>query len=260
MMVMQYAKQGSLRKLLDNRYKDLGWKHKILNLYYIAEGLVAIHEANLVYKDLHSGNIVNDNTYNSYITDFGLCRPVSKSTEIFGVLPYIAPEVLYTKGTEYTQKSDIYSFGIIMSEVFTGYPPYHDIPHNEDLAFQVCLGRRPKIRCKVPQLLLDLMNECLDAEPQSRPTAKLLKDKLGRFSVDLNNGKTVLYKQIEEIEDSGENPSVYDQAKSTRFNYQTHEQAIYISRSLDFSKLPKPVNAPINAGSKPIDRFEIPDV
>ncbi|RIB01096.1 hypothetical protein C2G38_2128435 [Gigaspora rosea] len=63
MFVCQYAKQGSLRKLLDNRYKDL------------IKGLVAIHEANLVHKDFHSGNIVNDNTYNSFITDFGLCRP-----------------------------------------------------------------------------------------------------------------------------------------------------------------------------------------
>ncbi|RIB13231.1 kinase-like domain-containing protein, partial [Gigaspora rosea] len=175
MMVMQYAKQGSLRKFLDNSYKDLSWKHKILNLYHIAEGLVAIHKDNLVHKDFHSGNIVNNNTYTSFITDFGLCRPAfqdSKSTEIFGVLPYIAPEVLY--GEKYTMKSDIYSFGIIMSEVFTGYPPYHDIPHDFSLATQICLGCRPKIRCKVPQLLLDLMNECLDAEPQNRPTAKVL--------------------------------------------------------------------------------------
>ncbi|RIB01615.1 hypothetical protein C2G38_2127193 [Gigaspora rosea] len=76
MMVMQYAKQRSLRKLLDNRYKDLSWRHKILNLYYITEGLVAIHEANLVHKDIHFGNIVNNNTYSSFITDFGLYRPV----------------------------------------------------------------------------------------------------------------------------------------------------------------------------------------
>ncbi|RIB04949.1 hypothetical protein C2G38_2023846 [Gigaspora rosea] len=140
-------------------------------------------------------------------------------------------------------KSDIYSFGIIMTEVFTGYPPYYDIPHDFSLATQICLGCRPKIRCKVPQLLLDLMNECLDAEPQSRPTAKVLYYKLGKFLDDWNNGETVLYKQIEEIKDSGKNPSVYDQAKSTRFNYLTHKQAIYTSRPLDFSKLPKPINA-----------------
>ncbi|RIB21121.1 kinase-like domain-containing protein [Gigaspora rosea] len=106
MMVMQYAIQGSLRKLLDNKYNDLSWKHKINNLYYIAKGLAAIHEANLVHKDFHSGNIVNEDMYNPYITDFGLCRPVSQDSSskgIFGVLPYIAPEVLY--GEKYTMKS-----------------------------------------------------------------------------------------------------------------------------------------------------------
>ncbi|RIB19250.1 kinase-like domain-containing protein, partial [Gigaspora rosea] len=151
----------------------------------IALGLNTIHKANLLHKDFYSGNIVNYDIFNPYITDFGLCKPVSQdssSKAFFGVLPYNAPEVLYTNGKEYTKKSDIYSFGIIMSEVFTGYPPYHDIPHNEDLAIKICLGHRPKIRCKVPQLFLDLMNntsvayafaktKCLDAEPRNRPTA-----------------------------------------------------------------------------------------
>ncbi|RIB00800.1 kinase-like domain-containing protein, partial [Gigaspora rosea] len=119
MIVMQYAEQGSLRKLLDSKHKDLSWPHKIVSLYFIARGLFTIHKANLVHKVFHSGNIVNQNMYSSFITDFGLCRPVSQdssSAEIFGVLPYIAPEALYTK--EHTQKSDIYSFGLIMSEVF----------------------------------------------------------------------------------------------------------------------------------------------
>ncbi|RIB19773.1 kinase-like domain-containing protein [Gigaspora rosea] len=261
MMVMQYAKQGSLRKLLDNKYNDLSWQHKINNLWLMARGLVAIHNANLVHKDFHSGNIVNENIYSSYITDFGLCKPVSQysnSKGIFGVLPYIAPEVLY--GEKYTMKSDIYSFGIIMSEVFTGYPPYHDIPHNEDLAIRVCLGHRPEIRCKVPQSLLDLMNKCLDAEPQSRPTTEVLLDMLVQFYNDLEDENTELYKQVEKIKSSDKNSSIHNQAnqtKSTQLNYQTHKQAIYTSRLLNFQKLPKPVNAAI---SHPIELNEVPDI
>ncbi|RIB06097.1 hypothetical protein C2G38_2116916, partial [Gigaspora rosea] len=85
-----------------------------------------------------------------------------------------------------------------MSEVFTGYPPYHDMPHDFSLATQICLGRRPEIRCEVPQSLLDLMNKCLDAEPQSRPTAKALVDMLAQFYNDLEDKKTELYKQVEE--------------------------------------------------------------
>ncbi|RIB20971.1 kinase-like domain-containing protein, partial [Gigaspora rosea] len=97
---------------------------KIAILFYIVNRLNTLHKANLVHKNFHSGNIVCENIFNPYITDVGLCRPVSQnsiSEEIYGVIPYIAPEVLYKK--EYIQESDIYSFGIIMSEVFTGYPP-----------------------------------------------------------------------------------------------------------------------------------------
>ncbi|RIB20070.1 kinase-like domain-containing protein [Gigaspora rosea] len=162
MIVMEYAEQGSLRKLLDSKYSELDLASKIANLYYIANGLDAIHKANLVHKDLHSGNIVNQNKFSSYIIDFGLCKLVLQdpsSKALFGVLPYIAPEVLF--GKEYIQESDIYSFGIIISEVFTEYPPYYNIPHDKDLAACICLGYRSKIRCEVPQLLLDLMNGML---------------------------------------------------------------------------------------------------
>ncbi|RIB20858.1 kinase-like domain-containing protein [Gigaspora rosea] len=197
MIVMEYAKKGSLLRLLDSKYNELDWDSKIANLYYIAAGLNTIHEAKLVHKDFHSSNIVNKNRFSPYITDFGLCKPVSQdqnSKELFGVLPYIAPEALHTSGKEYTQKSDIYSFGIIMSEVFTGFPPYHDIPHDQDLAFRICLGYRPKIRCKIPQILLDLMNKCLDTEPQKRPTARELIDILNHFFNDLKNEETELCK------------------------------------------------------------------
>ncbi|RIB15639.1 hypothetical protein C2G38_2092753 [Gigaspora rosea] len=109
-----------------------------------------------------------------------------------------------------------------MSEVFTGYPPYHDVPHDFSLAKQICLGHRPEIRCKVPQSLLDLMNKCLDAEPQSRPNAESLFDMIKQFDRDLDDNKTELYKQVEEIKNSGKKFSIHDQANqtnSTRFSY-----------------------------------------
>src|SRR5271154_5261385 len=171
---MRYAEDGSLRKLLDKRYETLTWNQKIFILYFIARGLNQIHEAGLIHKDFHSGNIVNISTVISSITDFSLCRPVSEDSKtdqgkLYGVLPYVTPELL--KGKEYTQESDIYSFGIIMIEVFTGYPPYHNIPHDNNLGMRICLGLRPEIGCKVPDLLLDIINKCSNAEPQNRPTA-----------------------------------------------------------------------------------------
>ncbi|RIB25023.1 hypothetical protein C2G38_2068491 [Gigaspora rosea] len=133
-----------------------------------------------------------------------------------------------------------------MSEVFTGYPPYHDIPHDFSLATQICLGHRPEIGCEVPLSLLDLMNKCLDAEPQNRPTAEVLSYMLTQFDDDLNDETTALYKQVEEIKNLDKNSSIYNQAnqsKSTQFNYQTHQQAIYtinaaISHSIELNEVP----------------------
>ncbi|RIB04364.1 hypothetical protein C2G38_2175681 [Gigaspora rosea] len=86
-------------------------------------------------------------------------------------------------------------------------------------------------------------------EPQKRSTAEELVDE-----------ESELYEQIEKIKNSGKNSSMHDQANqtnSTRFNYQSHKQAIYTSRLLNFRNLPKPVNAAI---SRPIKLDEVPDM
>ncbi|CAG8606101.1 9111_t:CDS:2 [Cetraspora pellucida] len=70
-------------------------------------------------------------------TDFGLCKQVSQNSnteKIFGVIPYIDLEVLYTGGKENTEKSDIYSFGIIMSEFFTDVTGDFNKPKLLDIA------------------------------------------------------------------------------------------------------------------------------
>src|SRR5206468_2478588 len=115
----------------------------------------------------------------SQITDLGLCKLVnatsqSKDKQIFGVLPYVAPEVL--RGKEYTQASDIYGFGIIAHELCTGLSPYHDIPHDEFLAIKICQGLRPTSNYKIPQIILDIIQKCWDADPLKRPIADKLRE------------------------------------------------------------------------------------
>jgi serine/threonine protein kinase len=167
----------------------------------------------------------------------GLCKPVdysynsSKDTKsnIYGVLPYIAPEIL--QGGVYTKAADIYSFGIIMYEVISGLPPYHDLSHDEYLAIKICRGLRPMFNIKVPQLVVYLIKKCLDANSSNRPTAIEIRNKLWKLK---------LQKQInEEINDNLPSNNI-PLASST---YETHSEAIYISRLLKFNNLPEPKNS-----------------
>ena len=118
MMVLDYAINGSLRNYLN--LNTLSWYDKIDNLRDIAYGLNTIKNE-LAHRDLHIGNILSYNSYSntlSIITDMGLCKPadaLENSKKIYGVLPYVAPEIL--RGQNYTKAADIYSFGIIMYEV-----------------------------------------------------------------------------------------------------------------------------------------------
>ncbi|RIA87931.1 kinase-like domain-containing protein, partial [Glomus cerebriforme] len=178
-MVLEYAKNGSLRNYLDTNYNKLNWRNKLENLRDIILGLEKIHDEELIHRDLHIGNILNthysgDNF--TCITDMGLCKPADYNTlknttkRVYGALPYIAPEIL--RGQNYTKASDIYSFGIIIYEVFSGLPPYHNVSHDENLAIKICQGLRPRFNIKVPQLIIHLIKRCLNANPLNRPTAK----------------------------------------------------------------------------------------
>src|SRR5207302_3909608 len=92
------------------------------------------------------------------------------SHKIFGVVPYLAPEVL--SGKPYTKESDIYSFGMIMWEFTTGKKPFHDRSHNHRLILNILEGERPEITKDTLEFYADLMKKCWDPNPENRPTAE----------------------------------------------------------------------------------------
>ena len=255
MMVMEYAQHGSLRQHLNNNFNSLNWTEKFFNLQRIARGLQIIHEKGMIHCDFHCGNILNnkgDGKLFSQITDLGLCKPVNSQSgdkQVYGVLPYVAPEVL--KGKEYTQASDIYGFGIIAYELCTGFPPYHDIAHDEFLAIKICNGLRPKSNYKVPKLILDNIQQCWDTDPLKRPKARELSDLFWNLYIKsdkTNRGdyeeNSTINKQIKEANEINEKlPSTVTSSSTSTLSYTTHAQAIYTSRLLNFKNLPEPKNA-----------------
>ncbi|PKK74221.1 kinase-like protein, partial [Rhizophagus irregularis] len=98
MMVIEYCKDGNLRNYLNKSKYYINYKLKTDKLQQIARGLLDIHNAEKVHKDFHSGNILF--TSLPFISDLGMCQPANikqtvKEEGIYGVLPYMAPEVLH---------------------------------------------------------------------------------------------------------------------------------------------------------------------
>src|SRR5206468_2177562 len=102
------------------------WYFDIETLKYIINGLLDIHERQMVHCDFHIGNILIEyiDFFDLSISDMGLCGEVGNidATKIYGVMPYVAPEVL--RGKPYTQAADIYSFGMVMYFVATYRQPF----------------------------------------------------------------------------------------------------------------------------------------
>ena len=102
------------------------WETKIL--IHISEGSNHIHKQGIIHRDLHSKNILcenEDDNYDIVISDLGISKSALESTdgnERFGIISYIAPEVLQEK--KYTTISDIYSFGMIMWKLMMGRKPF----------------------------------------------------------------------------------------------------------------------------------------
>ncbi|RGB36285.1 kinase-like domain-containing protein [Rhizophagus diaphanus] len=171
-MITQFAEKGNLRSFLSTHFNKTLWKDKLNLLFKLISDLEHLHNLGYFHKDFHSGNILQIDDW-SYISDFGLSGSSNEpksDIKICGVLPYIAPEVLDRE--PYTVSSDIYSFGVIMAELSSGKPPFHERKHDHDLSLEICNGLRPKFGKGTPKIYEKLAKKCMDARPYQRPTAK----------------------------------------------------------------------------------------
>jgi len=177
--IMDYANEGNLRKCLTKIVKN-NWNQKLHMLNRIINGLKKIHEKGLIHRDFHDGNILNHkkNTENIvYISDLGLCHPIQsllKEDNIYGVIPFIAPEIL--RGKPYTLASDIYSFSMIMWEFTSGITPFNNRAHNIQLSLSICKDERPEIIENTPQCYINLMEKCWNEDPSKRPFASEISE------------------------------------------------------------------------------------
>ncbi|GES83236.1 kinase-like domain-containing protein [Rhizophagus clarus] len=229
-IVLQYAEGGDFNNWINinDNYKFFNWKMKIQKLHCIANGLKEIHKNQLVHRDFHIRNILLSSlsieTY-IYISDMGLSGRIGDKdeTNIYGVMPYQAPEVL--RGKPYTQAADIYSFGMIMYFVATGRQPFKNCAHDHHLVLSICKGDRPEINeSEAPKCYINLMKKWWDPNPNNRPDVTQLLGSLLSISTD-----SLYEAEIEEAE----NYRILHLPLLKEGTSTCHPQAIYTSRLLN---------------------------
>ncbi|CAI2170244.1 20647_t:CDS:2 [Funneliformis geosporum] len=139
-------------------------------------------ETTLINDDILTEVETSSDSVEARVSDVGLHFPLDKANSniIYGVLPYVAPEVL--RGNPIKKASDIFSFGIIMWTLSAGIRPWCNRPHDLKLASDICSGLRPEIIDGTPNVYTQLMTQCWDPDPSKRPTASELNELLGNLN------------------------------------------------------------------------------
>jgi len=189
MIVMQYAGNGNLLSYLDQNINELTWRKKLEYLESIACNLSNIHDNGLVHCALHGRNIVLNNNHGPYICDFGLSQLANSSQKNLairgGVSPFTAPEVFHTY--KFTQKSDIYSFGIIMYLMATGELPFRNRQFDSSLIRDIMGGLRPLMPDSAPDEYKQLAERCCDDDPDKRPNVHEIYEHIGNVLWSVSN-------------------------------------------------------------------------
>ncbi|KAK2822468.1 hypothetical protein Q5P01_022533 [Channa striata] len=190
-LVMELIPRGNLLVMLQMVNVPISIKGRII--VEILEGMVYLTQRYVLHKDIKPENILVDKDFHIKIADLGLatCQTWSKLTKEesrrrsrmglssrgrgAGTLSYMAPEHLESIHTASTEKSDVYSFAIVVWVILTAEEPYANARSEDQLSQCVRKGDRPEenlIPGDTPAEILHLMKRCWDHNPDQRPTFK----------------------------------------------------------------------------------------
>ncbi|EQC41337.1 TKL protein kinase [Saprolegnia diclina VS20] len=194
--LIEYMDQGDLRDLLvQNTPATYILPRKVAAALSVAQALVYLHNLKIIHRDLKSRNVLVDSLKGAKLCDFGVARLASShDTMTVGVGTYrwMAPEVL--SENQYTVAADVFSFGMVLSEIVTHRIPYADIKSRTGqplvdtaiISLVVNGAITPTLPPDCAPWLVELILRCIATEPHQRPTARDIVLVLQRYSTTMN--------------------------------------------------------------------------
>lgn len=197
-LVYEYMKNGSLQDCLQQvaeGKRELDWLARYKIMLGVATGLEYLHmnhSPRVIHRDLKPANVLLDDDMEARIADFGLAKEMPdanthmSTSNVAGTVGYIAPE--YYQTSKFTDKCDMYSFGVLLGSLVMGMLPSDEFfQHTDEMSLvywmrNVMISEDPKraIDQKLlgngyeEQMLLVLKVACFctQGDPKERPTSK----------------------------------------------------------------------------------------
>ncbi|XP_068649653.1 LRR receptor-like serine/threonine-protein kinase FEI 1 isoform X2 [Aristolochia californica] len=190
LLIYDFLPGGSLDEVLHERSEQLDWDARVNIIIGAAKGLAYLHHdcsPRIIHRDIKSSNILLDGNLEARVSDFGLAKLLEDeeshiTTIVAGTFGYLAPE--YMQSGRATEKTDVYSFGVLVLEILSGQRPT-DATFIEKglnivgwLNFLVVENRLREIvdpNCEGIQTesldaLLSMAIQCVSSSPEDRPT------------------------------------------------------------------------------------------
>lgn len=192
-VITEFLSGGSLRSFLHKLDHKALPLDKIISISLdIARGMSYIHSQGVVHRDVKPENIIFDEEFCAKIVDFGIaceeeyCDPLANDT---GTFRWMAPEMM--KHKSYGRKVDVYSFGLILWEMFSGSIPYEEL-NPFQAAFAVFdKNVRPAIPTSCPAPVRLLIEQCWASHPEKRPDFFQIVQILEKFKTVLDRDGTL---------------------------------------------------------------------
>lgn len=176
-VLTEFCHRGNLFMVVNEKgppYTEIAWSRRLSIAKGLAAGMEYLHSRDpiLIHRDLKSLNVLLNRAWVVKITDFGLSRFKPHSlTDIMtmqcGTYHWMAPEVI--NSTQYTEKADVYSFGIILWEIAARAIPYEGLQPVQVVAAVINRKERPKLPEDCPEDYKALVRSCWAQEPGDRP-------------------------------------------------------------------------------------------
>lgn len=181
MIVTEFMAGGTLFDLLHQSQTRVTWPMRKRFALDTCRGMRYLHDSKLLHRDLKSSNLMLDKEYNCKVGDFGLTRISRGSAAVqmtgqCGTFQYMAVEVLANK--PYSEKADVFSFGILLWEMIARKLPYFGMQPMQVGIAVLQQGLRPTIPPKTPLPLCNMMRACWDNDPNRRPSFAQLVEAL----------------------------------------------------------------------------------